>query len=72
MITRPTIQELFDGVVRNLEGAAQPGAGSAAGSDVHTLITPILGVMDRLSNEWSNWSALLIEDNEDIRPLVSG
>ena len=71
MITRPTIQELFDGVVRNLEGAAQPGtvsgAGSAAGSDVHTLITPLLGVMDRLSNEWSNWSALLIEDNEDIR-----
>ena len=66
MITRPSIQELIESAVRNLEGVAQPGANR------DTLIIPLLAVLDRVGNEWSSWAALLAADNEDIRQTLSG
>ena len=67
MITRPSIQELIDGVARNLERLTP-----ATAADMPGLILPFLGVMDRLANEWSGWSALLAADNEDIRATLAG
>ena len=67
MITRPSIQELIDGVARNLERLTP-----ATAADMPGLILPFLGVMDRLGNEWSGWSALLAADNEDIRATLAG
>ena len=66
MITKPNINELLTGLVRNIEQMA----GSASTSDLTLLFTPVLTVLDRIGNEWASWPALLSADNDDIRTTL--
>lgn len=67
MITRPSIQELLDGIIGNLERViTEPDAGNA-----QKLATPLLAVVDRVSNEWSGWAGLLQDDNTDLRATLA-
>ena len=63
MITKPSIHELIQGTVRNMEGVAQSGEAG----NVLSLVTPLLSVLDRIANEWPSWVALMAADNADIR-----
>lgn len=67
MITRPNINDLIAGLAQNVEQMA----GNAATNDLTLLFTPVLTVLDRLGNEWAGWSALLSEDNDDIRSTLN-
>ncbi len=67
MITRPNVNDLITGLAQNVEQMA----GNAATSDLTLLFTPVLTVLDRLGNEWAGWSALLSEDNDDIRATLN-
>lgn len=66
MITRPSITEMFEGLVRNLEVAARDGIG-----DANAFATPLLTVLDRLHLEWASWQGLLEEDNRDMRETLA-
>lgn len=68
MVTRPSIQELIEGLLANIALLQTPGAEARLAG----LVTPALGVLDRLGNEWANWIALLAADNEDIRATLAG
>ena len=67
MITKPNINELVTGLIRNVEQMA----GKASTSDLTLLFTPVLTVLDRVGNEWASWPALLSADNDDIRATLS-
>lgn len=66
MITKPNINELVTGLIRNIEQMA----GRASTSDLTLLFTPVLTVLDRVGNEWASWPALLAADNDDIRATL--
>ena len=66
MITKPNINELVTGLIRNIEQMA----GRASTTDLTLLFTPVLTVLDRVGNEWASWPALLTADNADIRTTL--
>ncbi len=67
LITKPSIDEMIAGLIRNFEKLSGEGAAGA-----QQLLTPALAVLDRIDQEWHSWSALLAADNADIRATLQG
>lgn len=65
MITRPSIAEMFEGLVRNLEMVA-----SGRIDDAAAFATPMLTLVDRIRLEWASWQRLIEEDNRDMEQTL--
>ncbi len=65
MITKPSVNDLLAGLVKNFEHLA-----SDETADARALLKPALSALDRVSSEWASWCGLLETDNADIRETL--
>lgn len=64
MYTKPSMDDLLEGVARTLEHEMFPLLDDRP--DVQRTIGPLLAVLDGVTNEWSDRAPHLAEDNDDI------
>lgn len=68
MYTKPSVDDLLEGVKLTIENALLPGLESSP--DLQRITLPILNVLDRISREWSVKSSLLAEDTIALVSLI--
>ena len=69
MYTKPSMDDLLEGVVRTLEHEVFPKLSEVP--DAQRTIMPILAVLDRVGNEWSDMALHLLAENEDIHGTLT-
>jgi len=68
VITKPSVDDLLEGVMRTLEGVILPQLEGRPAAQAG--MEPVLGVLARIANQWSADAVAFTEDSDDIEATL--